>query len=102
METTKKEPIIRNYYILFTLIIVFVVLISLLIYNQDKFNKSQQIRYESRATADELRQSSDDLTRGLGLSISYGIIEKHRGKIEVKSQVRKGSEFIISLPISSS
>ena len=77
-------------------------LISLLIYNQDKFNKSQQIRYESRATADELRQSSDDLTRGLGLSISYGIIEKHRGKIEVKSQVRKGSEFIISLPISSS
>ncbi|MDB2425914.1 ATP-binding protein [bacterium] len=37
---------------------------------------------------------------GLGLSISYGIIEKHRGKIEVKSVVKKGTEFIITIPIS--
>jgi len=36
---------------------------------------------------------------GLGLAISYGIIEKHRGKIEVKSEVGKGSEFVIELPI---
>ncbi len=36
---------------------------------------------------------------GLGLSISYGIIEKHNGTIEVKSEVGKGTEFIITLPM---
>jgi signal transduction histidine kinase len=36
---------------------------------------------------------------GLGLSISHGIIEKHGGKIEVKSDLGKGSEFVITLPI---
>ena len=36
---------------------------------------------------------------GLGLSISYGIIEKHNGSIEVKSEIGRGTEFIILLPI---
>jgi signal transduction histidine kinase len=36
---------------------------------------------------------------GLGLSISHGIIEKHKGKIKVKSEVGKGSEFIITIPV---
>ena len=36
---------------------------------------------------------------GLGLSISHGIVEKHKGNIKVKSEVGKGSEFIISLPV---
>lgn len=36
---------------------------------------------------------------GLGLSLSYGIIKKHHGKIEVHSEVGKGSEFIIKLPV---
>ncbi len=35
---------------------------------------------------------------GLGLSVSYQIIQKHQGKIEVNSQPGEGSEFIISLP----
>lgn len=39
---------------------------------------------------------------GLGLSITHGIIEKHGGRIVVNSEVGKGSEIIISLPISSS
>jgi len=37
---------------------------------------------------------------GLGLSIVYGIIEKHKGKIEVESAPGKGTEFIILLPVS--
>jgi len=36
---------------------------------------------------------------GLGLAISYGIIKNHGGNIEVKSQVEKGTTFIIKLPI---
>lgn len=34
---------------------------------------------------------------GLGLAISQKIIEKHNGKIEVNSQIGKGSEFVITI-----
>jgi signal transduction histidine kinase len=36
---------------------------------------------------------------GLGLSLSYSIIQKHHGKIEVSSEVGKGTTFRIWLPI---
>jgi two-component system, NtrC family, sensor kinase len=36
---------------------------------------------------------------GLGLSICYTIIEKHKGSIEVLSDLGKGTEFVLSLPI---
>jgi signal transduction histidine kinase len=36
---------------------------------------------------------------GIGLSICYKIIEKHNGKITVTSEVAKGTEFIIFIPI---
>ncbi|MCU6433518.1 PAS domain-containing protein [Undibacterium sp. Jales W-56] len=36
---------------------------------------------------------------GLGLSLAYGIIKKHRGKIEVESELGKGTSFTIRLPI---
>jgi signal transduction histidine kinase len=36
---------------------------------------------------------------GLGLSLSYKIIEKHGGKIEVTSEVGKGTKFIVRLPV---
>ncbi|MEQ9007837.1 MAG: ATP-binding protein, partial [Ekhidna sp.] len=35
---------------------------------------------------------------GLGMSITYGIIEKHGGKIDLSSEVGKGTEFVITLP----
>jgi two-component system NtrC family sensor kinase len=36
---------------------------------------------------------------GLGLSLSYSIIQKHHGRIEVKSEVGKGSVFRVTLPV---
>lgn len=36
---------------------------------------------------------------GLGLSLSYGIIKKHNGTIEVTSESGRGTTFLISLPI---
>ncbi|MDQ1363760.1 MAG: hypothetical protein QG652_1622 [Pseudomonadota bacterium] len=36
---------------------------------------------------------------GLGLSLSYSIIEKHHGRIEVASKVGEGSVFTITLPV---
>jgi signal transduction histidine kinase len=35
---------------------------------------------------------------GLGLAICKTIIEKHKGIIEVKSEIKKGSTFSIKLP----
>ena len=36
---------------------------------------------------------------GTGLSLSYGIVQKHQGRIEVKSELGKGTVFRIALPI---
>lgn len=35
---------------------------------------------------------------GLGLAMVYGIIERHRGKLEIESAVGEGTTFIIRLP----
>jgi signal transduction histidine kinase/CheY-like chemotaxis protein len=36
---------------------------------------------------------------GLGLAVSFGIIRRHGGNIEVESQYGRGSEFCITLPV---
>lgn len=41
---------------------------------------------------------ADKKGTGLGLAVSYGIIERHRGHIEVQSQEGKGTTFTIKLP----
>ena len=39
---------------------------------------------------------------GLGLSLSYGIIQKHNGRIEVDTTVGKGSTFTVWIPLKQS
>jgi two-component system NtrC family sensor kinase len=41
---------------------------------------------------------SDGKGVGLGLAVSYGIIQAHGGDIEVKSAVGQGTTFTVSLP----
>jgi signal transduction histidine kinase len=36
---------------------------------------------------------------GLGLAVSYGIIENHRGNIQVFSKLGEGTRFVIDFPI---
>ena len=38
---------------------------------------------------------------GLGLSVSYGIIERHGGRIKVQSELSKGATFTVHLPLNS-
>jgi PAS domain S-box-containing protein len=39
---------------------------------------------------------------GLGLSVSAGVVSRHGGKIEVRSQINQGTTFIVRLPAATS
>ena len=45
---------------------------------------------------------TDKKGTGLGLAVSYGIIDRHRGQIEVQSEEGKGTTFTIKLPLQAS
>jgi signal transduction histidine kinase len=36
---------------------------------------------------------------GLGLPVAYGIVQRHQGRIEVRSKVGEGSTFTVCLPL---
>jgi signal transduction histidine kinase len=36
---------------------------------------------------------------GLGLAVSYSIVKRHRGRIEVRGEEGQGAEFVVLLPV---
>jgi signal transduction histidine kinase len=55
--------------------------------------------FERFYRADKSRSKNDSEGFGLGLSIAKRIVDNNSGKIEVESEVEKGTTFIITLPI---
>lgn len=44
--------------------------------------------------------SKDNISTGIGLSLSKRLIDLHRGNIEVESEMGNGAKFIVTIPIS--
>ena len=76
----------------------------------DKKGKQVEIRVSDTGigmTTEEIEQifnpffttKDSDKGIGLGLSISYRIVEAHQGKIDFSSELNKGTIFTVSLPV---
>jgi PAS domain S-box-containing protein len=67
-----------------------------------------EVRDTGRGMTEEVRQrcfepfytTKGERGTGLGLAIVYGIIQRHRGSIEIRSEVGKGTVVVIRLPVS--
>lgn len=57
--------------------------------------------FERFYQVDKSRRSGQGHGAGLGLSIAQQIVQAHGGRIELQSQVGKGSRFIVYLPLDS-
>ncbi|MFH1852222.1 MAG: ATP-binding protein [Candidatus Neomarinimicrobiota bacterium] len=44
-------------------------------------------------------RKKDGAGSGLGLAVTYGIVQRHKGRIEVESELTKGTKFVITLPV---
>src|ERR1700704_3537834 len=66
-----------------------------------------QVRDTGTGMSESVRQrclepffsTKGDLGTGLGLSMVYGIVERHRGKLAIESTAGQGTTFIIRLPL---
>jgi signal transduction histidine kinase len=61
--------------------------------------ENQEHIFERFYRADRSRSHTDTEGYGLGLAIAKEIIETHGGMVSVQSQLKKGSNFIIKLPL---
>ena len=66
-----------------------------------------RVRDTGTGMSDSVRQrclepffsTKGELGTGLGLSMVYGIVERHRGKLEIESTPGQGTTFIIRIPL---
>ena len=73
---------------------------QIIVHDQGEGIASQDLSriFERFYRVDDSRAKSVAEGYGLGLSIAKRIVESHNGHIEVKSKLKKGSQFIVNLP----
>ncbi len=54
---------------------------------------------ENRNRVFEPFYTTTEKGHGLGLAIAHRIVERHDGEIQVESEIGKGSQFIVWIPI---
>ena len=66
----------------------------------DESEKIFQLFYEVGDTINHHTSKLEFRGRGMGIGLAIGsdIVKAHRGKIDVKSEVDKGSEFTVTIP----
>ncbi len=55
--------------------------------------------YDPFFTTKSAPQNGQRRGTGLGLAVTYGIIQEHAGKIQVESQVGSGTTFRLEFPL---